>query len=95
MEKLPGGRSPQKFGEFPPDLAVEILAPDETPKDYARKVREYLAWGVTLVWLIDPNSRTVWVYRKGRKPKRLSENDELDGEDVIPGFRLPVARLFE
>jgi len=95
MEKLPGGRSPKKFGEFPPDLAVEVLAPDETPKDYARKVREYLAWGVTLVWLIDPNSRTVWVYRKGRKPKRLSENDELDGEDVIPGFRLPVARLFE
>jgi Uma2 family endonuclease len=95
MEKLPGGRSPQKFGEFPPDLAVEILAPEETPKDYARKVQEYLAWGVTLVWLIDLNTRTVWVYRKERKPKRLSENDELDGEDVIPGFRLPVARLFE
>lgn len=94
-EKLPGGRSPKKFGHFPPDLAVEILAEDETPDDYAEKVREYLDWGVTLVWVIDPNTRTVWVHRKGRHPTQLSEDDELDGEDVIPGFRMPVKTLFE
>ncbi|MCX7966931.1 MAG: Uma2 family endonuclease [Armatimonadetes bacterium] len=94
-EKLPSGRSPKKFGHFPPDLAVEILAEDETPEDYAAKVQEYLDWGVTLVWVVDPNTHTVWVHRKGREPKQLTENDELDGEDVISGFRMPVRVLFE
>ncbi len=94
-EKLPEGRSPKKFGTFPPDLAVEILAPDEKVEDYAAKVQEYLEWGVILVWVVDPERREVWVYRKGREPLRLTEAEALDGEDVIPGFRLPVSMLFE
>ena len=94
-EKLPAGRSPKKFGAFPPDLAVEILAPDEKVEDYAAKVQEYLDWGVTLVWVIDPERREVWVYRKGREAQRLTDTDVLDGEEVIAGFRLPVHALFE
>lgn len=94
-EKLPGGRSPKKFGNFPPDLAVEILAEDETPQDYEAKVQEYLDWGTSLVWVIDHNTRTVWVYHKDLTPKQLTEAYELSGEDIISGFKLPVRVLFE
>jgi len=93
-ERLPSGRSPRGFGHFPPDLAVEVFAPDETAHDYTEKLQEYFAWGVRLVWLVDPNTRTVLVHRSPTDARRLTERDELSGEDVIPGFSCQVAELF-
>ncbi len=92
---LPGGKSPKGFGHFPPDLAVEVFAPDETVDDYKDKVREYLRWGVRLIWLVDPNTQTVTVCRPDGERITLKRNQVLSGEDVVPGFKCRVRTLFE
>jgi Uma2 family endonuclease len=79
-----------------PDLAVEVLSPDEGPAAVGDKVAEYLAAGVALVWVIDtdPAHETVTVHRPGRPARVLGREDVLTGEDVLPGFRLPLAELW-
>ncbi len=83
-------------GFFPgaPDLAVEIRSPDQTRAELEEKAREYLDARARLVWLVDPPTRTVWVYAPGMTPAALSVEGVLDGGSVLPGFALPVAALF-
>ncbi len=83
-----------KYGEVPPRLAVEILSPDDKVKHVTRKIADYLKSGVDLVWLIDPEERTVIVYRREGSQVLLEEDGELTGDDVLPGFRCRVAELF-
>jgi len=85
---------PPRFADFPPDLAVEVLLPDDTASEIARKVDEYLAAEVPLVWVVDPGIRKVTVYRSLQDIKVLSAEEELDGGDVIPGFRVKVQEIF-
>ncbi|CAA9532937.1 MAG: hypothetical protein AVDCRST_MAG73-1126 [uncultured Thermomicrobiales bacterium] len=92
--RVPSWDDDEGFFPGPPDLAVEIRSPSETGPDVARKVGEYLAAGTTLVWYADPPHRVVDVHRSGRAPMTLGNGDALDGEDVLPGFRLPVAHVF-
>ena len=94
-ERLPKGKLPEGFGKIPPDLAVEVFAPNETVDDYEEKVAEYLSWGVRLIWLVDPNTRTVTVIRANGERQTLSEKDVLTGEDVVPGFKIRVKKIFE
>jgi Uma2 family endonuclease len=77
-----------------PDLAIEVLSEGNTPREMARKVREFFAAGCRLVWLVDPRTRTVAVYTPAGKPVVLSEKQTLTGGDVLPGFRLPLRKLF-
>jgi Uma2 family endonuclease len=93
-ERLPEGKLPEGFGDFPPDLAVEVFAPDETVDDYADKVKEYLGWGVRSVWLVDPNTQTVTVCRPDGTRAALKGNQVLSGEEVVPGFKCRVRTLF-
>ena len=79
---------------MPPDLAVEVISPSDEPGDIARKKDLYRRAGVPLVWWVDPKRRMVAVYRDGELLAELGEGDELDGGDVLPGFRLPVAEIF-
>lgn len=78
-----------------PDLAVEVRSPSNTPSAVHAKVADYLAAGTRLVWLLDPERETVTVYRSLLGPRVSARGDELDGEDVVPGFRVRVAALFE
>jgi len=84
-------------GAFPgaPDLAVEVLSPSNTPASVHAKVADYLAAGTRLVWIVDPERERVTVYRSLLSPRVLSHDQELDGEDVVPDFRVAVADLFE
>ena len=93
-ERVPTFDEIDDFFPGPPDLAVEVRSPSETGPDMARKVREYLDAGTPLVWYADPPRRTVTVYRAGRAPLILGDGNFLDGEDVLPGFRLPLADVF-
>jgi Uma2 family endonuclease len=77
-----------------PDLAIEVLSEGNTPREMARKVSEYFASGCRLVWLVDPRTRTVDVYTSVAKPIVLTEKQTLTGGDVLPGFRLPLRKLF-
>jgi Uma2 family endonuclease len=76
------------------DLAVEVLRRGNTPKEMARKRREYFAAGTKLVWIIDPRKRTAAVYSSPDDVVVLKETDTLDGGDVLPGFTLPLKDLF-
>ena len=88
-DRLPGGLSNQPL-QMAPDLAVEILSPDDRPGRVKRKIRFYLDNGVRLVWIIDPESRSVTVWTSPSSSRTLQEDDTLDGGDVLPGFRVPV-----
>lgn len=83
-----------KYGEVPPRLAVEVLSPSDRIGKVMRKIMDYLRNGVELVWLIDPETRNVTVHRPGKEPYVVEENQELTGEEVLPGFRCRVADFF-
>ncbi len=78
----------------PPTLAVEILSPSNTHEEVTDKVREYLDFGVALIWVLDPVFRTVQLYRPDAKPALFNDAQELSGEPHLPGFRVAVADLF-
>lgn len=82
------------FATIAPDLAAEVTSPNELAYDVDRKVEEYLRAGVALVWVVNPQEHVVMVYRKDGSTSRLRDSDELDGEDVVPGFRCRVSELF-
>ena len=77
-----------------PDLAVEVVSPNERDVDVQDKVLDYLDHGTQLVWVIRPRQRTVTVYHPDGTVRLLREPDTLEGEDVLPGFRLPVREVF-
>jgi len=73
-----------------PDLAVEVVSPNDTAYEIDEKVREFLDAGVPLVWVVNPEQRTVEIHRASGPGVILRENDEITGEDIIPGFRCRV-----
>jgi Uma2 family endonuclease len=77
-----------------PVLAVEILSPNDTVEEIDSKVEAYLSAGVALVWIVNPRLRTVQVYRPGTEPVLFNLSQELSAEPHLPGFRVPVARVF-
>jgi Uma2 family endonuclease len=77
-----------------PDLAVEVISPKDRVYDLEEKLEDYRTAGIPLVWLIYPPSRRVRVLRPEGPPTELGPDDELTGEDVLPGFRCRVAELF-
>jgi Uma2 family endonuclease len=84
---------PKKWGDIPPRLAVEVLSPNDTARYITEKITDYLDNGVELVWVIEPEMRSVTIYSK-TGIKKLTEKDTLTGNDVLPGFRCKVADLF-
>lgn len=83
------------YAALAPDLVAEILSPDDRPGEVLAKVGEWLAAGVQLAWVIDPDRRTAEVYRSDASIVTLASDDQLDGEPVVPGFSCAVADLFE
>jgi Uma2 family endonuclease len=77
-----------------PDLAVEVLSEGNTEGEMKRKLKEYFLAGVRQVWLVDPASRTIQVYTAPDQSARLTEDQILDGGDVLPGLALPVCKVF-
>ena len=94
-ELVPDGLPEDDFVPFPPDLAVEVMSPSDRWIDVERKAHRYLDAGTRLVWVARNDRRAVVVFAPGRTPVELSQNDTLDGEDVLPGFRLEVAAVFD
>jgi Uma2 family endonuclease len=80
---------------IPPDLAVEVVSPRDSAYDVEEKVLEYLAVGVRLVWVVYPPTQTISVRRRDRSSSVLYPDDELSGEDVLPGFVCRVGDIFK
>jgi Uma2 family endonuclease len=91
--RLPDDVEPKGWVKVPPDLAVEVLSPNDRVYELDEKLADYRKVGVPLVWVINPGSRTVTVHSIDRPIRLLFEDDELSGEDVIPGFRCPVREI--
>ena len=85
-ERLPGGEVPETFGQFAPDLAVEIVSPHDSPALTEVKVQLYLEHGAQLVWVINPKLRQATVYRADGTTGVVESDGALDGERVLPGF---------
>jgi Uma2 family endonuclease len=77
-----------------PDLAVEILSPNDLASEIEEKIEEYQRAGVRLIWIVNPDLRTVRIHRLDGTISGLHEQDLLSGEDVITGFQVRVADLF-
>jgi len=84
---------PDDFGDLAPDLAVEVLSPHDRPRYVLDKVGEYLEAGVRLIWVIDPPKARAVVYRSLSHVRELGPEDELSGEDVLPGFRCRLSDI--
>ena len=93
-DRLPPQAQLWRVSRVGPDLAVEVVSPNDRPQEIAEKIDLYLTHGVPLVWVAYPRSRQVAVHRPGQEPLILGEGDTLDGGDVLPGFQLPVAEVF-
>lgn len=85
----------EKFFRGAPDLAVEILSPSNRRGEVRAKVADYLNAGCRLVWVIDPKKKTAVAYRTLEMPRRIDAGGKLDGEDVLPGFEIPLASIFD
>jgi len=85
---------PDSFVPMAPDLAVEVLSPSDRMADALAKVAMYLQAGTSLVWLVNPVTRTVVVFRADMDPVTLAGSATLDGGEVLPDFSVPVAEIF-
>jgi Uma2 family endonuclease len=94
LGRLPGERAPQGHTLIAPDLAVEVISPNDLAYDIDERVADFLAASTRLVWVVNPVQRTVLIYRHDGSIAGVREGGELDGEDAVPGFRCPVHLLF-
>lgn len=92
-ESLPVRESPEGYLETIPELVVEIRSKNDTAAYIERKVQDYLTAGVTVVLVVNPASRTADVYRPSGEPVSIREDDEIDIDDVIHGFKLSLGQV--
>jgi Uma2 family endonuclease len=83
------------FFPGPPDLAVEVLSPDDRAGEVLAKVQDWLDPGCLAVWVADPRTRTITVYRSRSEIAVLRDSETLSGGDLLPDFNLPVGKLFQ
>jgi Uma2 family endonuclease len=93
-ERIPAGEFTEKYWPGAPDLAVEVISPGDNTHEVNRKIEDYIASGVRLIWIVNPKSRTVTVHQPNTEPLTLTEKDTLEGLDVVTGFHYSVAKLF-
>ncbi len=92
-ERLAG--PPKEFIPVAPDLAIEILSPGNTVTEMHAKVIDYLKSGTRLIWVVDPDTRSIMVYRSFSDIRVLTEGDTLEGGEILPGFSVEVKAIFE
>jgi Uma2 family endonuclease len=94
-ERVPKAPKKRGFYRLAPDLVVEVVSPSDRASDVLAKVQMWLDAGARLVWVADPDTRTITVTNADRSSHVLREGDELTGGDVLPEFVLPVSALFD
>ena len=93
-ERVPAGKV-RKYFPGPPDLAVEVNSPTDPASDVLEKVDEWLAAGTVSVWVVDPPTRSIVVYRGGGVIVRFRDTDELRDEPTLPGFAMKLTDVFD
>ena len=93
--RIPPEGDPVGIWTIAPDLAVEIISPNDLIEEVEAKIHAYFAAGVQQVWLVSPQFQTLTIYDSPTKSTILQEGDELTSPELLPGFRCPVAVLFQ
>jgi Uma2 family endonuclease len=93
-ERVPDELPDRGYVPFAPDLAVEVVSPDDSADEVAQKVAEYLKYGTRLVWVLYAKPKEIKVHAPDQEVKTLKVGDALDGGDVLPGFKMPVRDIF-
>lgn len=83
-----------RFLPFAPDLAVEVVSPSDRFREVEAKAAMWLSFGSRLVWVVEPDLRKVFIYRKDSPREELTETDDLTCEDLLPGLTIPLANIF-
>jgi Uma2 family endonuclease len=94
QERVEAAGRAKGYWEGSPDLAVEVISPNDTVSEVEERVQAWLEAGTRQVWIISPRLRTVTIYRSLSDISALTEKDTLDGGEVMPGFRIPVIDIF-
>ena len=92
--RLPKEGPAEGHGRVAPDLVVEVVSPNDTVTKLNKKINDFLAAGIPLIWIVFPETFTVQVHRRDGSGQLLRIGDMLNGEDVLPGFRCEVATIF-
>ncbi|MGH7526993.1 MAG: Uma2 family endonuclease [Gemmatimonadales bacterium] len=92
--RLTPDQIPDQFIPGAPDLAVEILSPSSRWPEVEETLADYFASGARMVWLVEPQQRRVTLRYPDRPPRVVAVGDALEGEDVVPGFRMTTTDLF-
>ena len=79
----------------PPDIAVEVLSPGETGPKARRKVAEWISYGTKQVWIVNPKTETVTIYRSSGDTTTFSDEQTVEADDLLPGFRIAVKEIFK
>ena len=93
-EKIPPDVRVTGYSETVPDLVVEVHSPIDSMREVHDKARMWLSYGVRLVWVLHPDTRTIDVHRPEHTVSTLTENDSLEGADILPGFTRSITGLF-
>ncbi len=93
-ERVPATGTPDGYFALAPDLAIEVISPNDLLYEVDEKVGEYLRAGVREVWVVNPKQRTVQIRRPDRKDSTLAEDDRLTCEHLLPGFECAVSEFF-
>ncbi len=83
-----------RYSDNPPTLAVEVLSPNDKWGKVTRRITKFLERGIVVIWLVDPEGRSVTIYRLNQLPQVFEGSDELAGDPELPGFRCRVADFF-
>ena len=94
-ERIPKLGIPEAFWNLAPDLAVEVVSPDESAREIQEKVGDFLSAGTPQVWVVYPRRREVVIHRPDGSARTVSGSDVLEDQEVLPGFSCRVAELFD
>ena len=94
-ERMPELGEPEGIWKIAPDLAVEVVSPNDFYEKVKHKLRDYFAAGVREVWLVSPENKEIVIHQSPTQSLTLNENDELRSEALLPGFRCKISDLFQ
>jgi Uma2 family endonuclease len=93
--RIPADGEPEGIWEIAPDLAIEVISPNDVYTKVAQKVDDYLEAGVQQVWLVLPEQQSITIYRSPVDVTVFQDEMELVSEDLLPGFRCPLREIFK
>jgi Uma2 family endonuclease len=94
FNRISNGPLPEKFFDAAPDLAIEVLSPNDSWQEIETKANKYIAGGTSLVWIVNPKNESVTIYQAGPVVTYLKKTDVIAGEKTLPGFSCKVAQFF-